>query len=179
MSDNTNVVTSAFAPAQIAQANKTFGAIISSQAQETAGWQTIVKLYHDGKTADKVKKAELAALYKKQYDAKYPDTDSAKVMFSRGCQRAEVQLGYRSMPSNSGTRKASTSTTSASNSSTNNVSEQHSLEVGLMAKDLTDRIAHFQAHHRLTRDAIEAIGKIADLANELSAKLGNVEMLAA
>lgn len=171
---------SLFSKSELSMIATTFAGILTSNAAETAGWQATVNLYHDGKEADKAKKAELSALYKVQYEAKYPGTDSAKVMFSRGCQRAEIQLGYRTMPTpgakTSGSKKTDSKVETKTETTADVVGAAFTLEIAAMARDIGDSLAHFMTHQRLTKDATEAIGKIAERVNALNVKLGNIEV---
>jgi len=175
-----------------------FDTIITSNAAESKAWNETVPLYWPDGAAepDKARKAELAALYKTQYFAKYPDAsdNTPKVMFSRGCARAEYAIGRRKMPENKGgkgTKKTATATqqTQTTTSSTADVGNAaFTLEVAAMVREVADRMHTMQGNmnafvtsQKLTKAATLAFtdllgesGKIAELIGAVNVKLGNV-----
>lgn len=171
-----------FTPSQLSAIGKLFEGILRSNEAESNAWKEVVKMYWakvDGvMTADKARKAALAASYKVHYTARIPDANDGtpKMMFSRGTLRAEYALGYKVMPAPTGRGTAAKGKQTAAGSAgapTTGVDSPASLKAAAIARELADSVAHFQTHEKLTKSATEAIGKIAAKVLELNIELGN------
>lgn len=153
------------------------GEVIESTLRGAEKWQEIAGEYIvDGKI-DIERKRSISAAFKAACNAKEIGDASAKTMFSRGTASAEIALGLRTMPT-PGAKSGKKSTETAKDGATAGaavadvVGAAFTSEVAAMVKEVAERVAHYQTHVKVSKEAKEAFAPIDALIKALAVKMG-------
>jgi hypothetical protein len=145
--------------------------VVSATLRGAEKWEYIVKQYHDGTTSNIDKKRSISAAFKVACNARGIDDDSAKSMFYSGTAKAEVALGYKVMPTSTGSKKKTAATVVPAAAGTAPAPGGSNLKALASVRDLMERIAHYQTTIKVSKAAKEAMDGIEAIAKRVESEL--------